>query len=251
MDDIFLADEVHWPDQLHAAKMNAVELRHHGLDLAGIEHAHQVRLDYVIVVMAERDLVAAKLLCFLIKIAAAHAGTQIARGFVHVVDGLKDLCFEDRDRNAEGVCILLDDQAVFAVVAGIHDKEHKIERKFVVTLQFLKKLRHQHGILSTGDAHGDFVIRLDKLILTDGFCKTGKQNPAEFAPDTVLDLLLAGKTISFAIIRRLKLLFLFHGKEKPAVVTVLQASRVQPALLKLCGKLQTENTSGAVENDAF
>ena len=29
---------------------------------AAIEHAHQVRLDYVVVVMAERDLVAAELL---------------------------------------------------------------------------------------------------------------------------------------------------------------------------------------------
>lgn len=56
--DIVLADQIQRPDQLHTGKIRAVELRHHGLDLRAVEHAHKNGFNDVVIVMPERDLVA-------------------------------------------------------------------------------------------------------------------------------------------------------------------------------------------------
>ena len=56
-----LLHQVQRTNQLHALKVLAVELRHHRLDLAAIEHSHQNGLNYIVEVMTESDLVAAQL----------------------------------------------------------------------------------------------------------------------------------------------------------------------------------------------
>ena len=57
--DILLAYEIHRAYELHALKISAVELWHHGLNLTAVEHAHEYSLYHVIKMMSECDLVAA------------------------------------------------------------------------------------------------------------------------------------------------------------------------------------------------
>ncbi len=61
--DVALPDKIKGADQLHPLKICAVELWHHRLDLRTVKHAHQDCLDHVIIMMPQRDLIAAKLLC--------------------------------------------------------------------------------------------------------------------------------------------------------------------------------------------
>ena len=82
--DIILAYQIQRTDQLHTLEIGAVELRHHGLDLGAVEHAHENRLDDIIVVMAQGDLIAAQLFCKIVQVAAAHSGAQITGGFLHM-----------------------------------------------------------------------------------------------------------------------------------------------------------------------
>ena len=60
--DIILAHQIQRADQLHALEVDAVKLRHHRLHLRTVEHSHEDRLDDIIVMMAECNLVAAELL---------------------------------------------------------------------------------------------------------------------------------------------------------------------------------------------
>ena len=159
--DIVLADQIERPDQLHALKIRAVEFRHHGLDLRAPEHPHQNGLDHVVVMMAQRDLVAAELLRVAVEIAPPHPRAEIARRFFHVVDRVKNVGFKDLDRDMEPPRVFLDDLAVGRTVARVHHDKAQLKREFIVQLQFLKKLRHQHGVLTAGDADRDAVARLD------------------------------------------------------------------------------------------
>ena len=51
MADIFLADQVHRPDQFHSFKVCTVELWHHGLDLTAVKHTHENGFNNIIIVM--------------------------------------------------------------------------------------------------------------------------------------------------------------------------------------------------------
>ena len=99
--DVRLADHVHRADQLHALEVLAVELRHHRLDFSAIQHAHKRRLDHVIEMMPQCDLVAAELLRVGVKVTAAHSRTEIARALIHVSDNIEDIALKHIDRDAE------------------------------------------------------------------------------------------------------------------------------------------------------
>ena len=60
MADIFLADQVHRPDQFHSFKVCTVELWHHGLDLTAVKHTHENGFNNIIIVMAQGDFIAPK-----------------------------------------------------------------------------------------------------------------------------------------------------------------------------------------------
>ena len=189
--DLRLTDEVERADQLHVREVRGVELRHHRLVLACIEHAHEDGLDDVVEVVAERDLVAAEALGFLIEVAAAHAGTDIARGLRDVVDGVEDIRFEDRERDAEEIRVPLDDLAVRLVVARVHAEEHELERDLIMALQLLEELRHEHRVLAAGDAHRNAVARLDELIIADGLHEHAEEVPLELLAERLLDVVAA------------------------------------------------------------
>ena len=73
--DIVLPDQVKRPDKLHALKVCTVKLRHHGLYLCTVEHAHEYRLYNIIIMMSERNFVAAQLLCKCIQMSSSHPRT--------------------------------------------------------------------------------------------------------------------------------------------------------------------------------
>ena len=189
--DFRLTDEVERTDELHTREVCGVELRHHRLVLPGVEHAHQDGLDDVVEVVAERDLVAAEALRFLIEVAAAHAGADVARGLRDVVDGVEDVRFEDCERDAEEIRVPLDDLAVRLVVARVHAEEHELERDLIMALQLLEELRHEHRVLAAGDAHRDAVTRLDELIIADGLHEHAEEVPLELLAEGLLDVVAA------------------------------------------------------------
>ena len=189
--DFRLADEVERADELHAREVRGVELRHHRLVLTGVEHAHEDGLDDVVEVVTERDFVAAEALGFLIEVAAAHAGADVARGLRDVVDGVEDIRFEDRERDAEKIRVPLDDLAVRLVVARVHAEEHELERDLIMALQLLEELRHEHRVLTAGDAHRNAVARLDELIIADGLHEHAEEVPLELLAEGLLDVVAA------------------------------------------------------------
>ena len=132
--DIILAHQIQRADQLHALEVDAVKLRHHRLHLRTVEHSHEDRLNDIIVMMAECNLVAAELLCKMIQMAAAHSRAEITRGIFHMVDRIENVCLENGDRNVEALCVVLDHFAVLRAVSRIHDNEFYFEIKFIVKL---------------------------------------------------------------------------------------------------------------------
>mgnify|MGYP000674753910 CR=1 FL=1 len=87
-------DAVERTNQLHAREIRAVQLGQHGLHLRAVEHAHDRRLDDVVEVVAECDLVAAERLRLAVKIAAAHAGAEITGRLLAVVGNIKNVGFQ-------------------------------------------------------------------------------------------------------------------------------------------------------------
>ena len=74
--DIFFPDAVHGADQGHAGEAGAVELGRHGLHLGAVEHAHHGRLNDIVEVVAQRNLIASQLLGLAVQVAAPHPGTS-------------------------------------------------------------------------------------------------------------------------------------------------------------------------------
>ncbi len=167
--DIRLVDVVERADELHAGAARALDLRHHRADGAGVEHAHEIRLNHIVEVMAERDLIAAELAGLAVEVAAAHLGTEVARRLLHMEDRLEDVRREERQRHMEELRILLDDAAVHLVVAGIHAEKDELERELVVALELLEELRHEHRVLAARDADGDLVAGAHEVEFADGF----------------------------------------------------------------------------------
>ena len=132
--DIILAHQIQRADQLHALEVDAVKLRHHRLHLRTVEHSHEDCLNDIIVMMAKCDLVAAKLLCKMVQMAAAHSRAEVTRRIFDMVNRIENIGLENRDRNMEALCVILDHLAVLRAVSRIHDNEFYFEIKFIVKL---------------------------------------------------------------------------------------------------------------------
>ena len=132
--DIVLTHQIQRADQLHALKVDAVKLWHHRLYLRTVKHSHQDRLDDIVIVMAERNFVAAKLLCKMVQMAAAHSRTEMARRIFHMVNGVKNIGLKNSNRNMKTLCVVLDDFAVLRAVSRVHDNKFHFKIKFVVEL---------------------------------------------------------------------------------------------------------------------
>ena len=84
--------------------------------------------------MPQSNLVASQPLRVAIEVPPAHPGAQVAGGFLHIVNRLENVGLKDGDRNSQKARIVLNDAAVFRVVAGIHDHILYIKRNRAVTL---------------------------------------------------------------------------------------------------------------------
>ena len=140
--------------------------------------------------MTQRDLVAAEFLGLAVKVAAPHAGAEVAGRFVRAVGHLEDIGLEYRDGDVQQRRVALDALAVDGVVARIHDKEHQLKGHIAVALQLLHELCHQHRVLAAGDAHGDLVARLNEFIFFHRIDKRLPQLVAVFFDDAPLDHLI-------------------------------------------------------------
>lgn len=162
--DIVLADQVERADQLHAPEVRRMQLRHHGLDLATIEHAHEDGLDHIIIVVSESNLVAAELPGLRIQVATAHTCTQIAWILRYGIYNVKDIRIKHRKRHIEKACIFLDDSEIRVVISRIHAHEGQIEIELVMTLYLLEELGHEKRILAARYAHSHMVAGLQELV---------------------------------------------------------------------------------------
>ena len=146
--DIFFPDAVHGADQGHAGEAGAVELGRHGLHLGAVEHAHYGRLNDIVEVVAQRDLIASQLLGLAVQVAAPHPGTEVAGVLFGVVGNGKDVALEDGHRDVQQLGIGLDLLAVDLIVAGVHHQKDQLKGNIAVLLQLLHQLCHQHGVFA-------------------------------------------------------------------------------------------------------
>ena len=188
-ENVIFADAVHGADQLHAGKVLTVRLGNQGIDLAGVHHRHQGCLDRIVEMMAEGDLVAAKFLCLVVEMTAAHPGAEIAGGFRLDVGNAEDVGFKNGDRDFEDRGILFDPFSVFRIVSGIHDEKHRFKGNLGDAGKLLEQLCHAHGILPAGNAYRDFISRLDQLIFCDRIEKRCPEFLAESAHNALFDFL--------------------------------------------------------------
>ena len=114
--------------------------------------------------VSQRDLIAAQLLGLAVQTAPAHPGAEVAWVLLAAIGHLEHVRFKDSDRHLQQGGVLLDLSPVDLVIAGIHHQIDRLEGDIRVLLQLLHQLRHQHGVLATGDAHGDFIPCLNQLI---------------------------------------------------------------------------------------
>ena len=141
--------------------------------------------------MAQRNFVAAQLLRFLVQVAAAHAGAEVAGRLLAVVGNIKNVGFKHGDGQVQQRGVALDLLTVDLVVAGIHHQIDQLKGYLAVALQFLQQLCHQHGILAAGDADGNLVPCLDQLVPFDGHDKRRPQLFTEFFDNAALDFLIS------------------------------------------------------------
>ena len=210
--DIVFADQIQRANQLHSFKVGAVELWHHGLCLTAVQNAHQCCFYYIVIMVAESNLIAAEILCLAVKIAPAHSGTDVAGRLGNVVYRVKDPGAEHGERDSEKFGVSLNHPKSCFAVAGVHAQIDHLERDLVSSLQFLKKHCHQHRILAAGDAHGNFVVRPDQVIVNDRFYKSPHKIALESFPEAFFNFctaLLVGR-------------FRVHGADEPASVAALQ-----------------------------
>ena len=78
--NILLPHVVEGADQLHAGKIGAVKLRHHGIELASVEDPHEGGLDHIVEMVAQSDFIAAQSLGVGVEKSPAHPGAEIAGG---------------------------------------------------------------------------------------------------------------------------------------------------------------------------
>ncbi len=115
-----------------------------------------------------------------------------------VGDG-KDIRFEDPDRDMEQLRVGLDFLPVDLVVARVHHQIDAGKRDLAVTFQLLHAFRHQHGILSSGNADRDPVALADQPVLVDSVDERMPDGFPVFGDDAALSLLIRLKMTFHAV----------------------------------------------------
>lgn len=129
-DYIAFANEIHRADELHTLEVGAVKLGHHSLNLRAVEHTHKYGFDYVVVVVTERNFVAAQILGKAVEMPPPHPCAEVARVSFNMIDRFEYIRLENMDRYAEIFCVVLDNFAVVGIVAGVHYEIFDLELEF-------------------------------------------------------------------------------------------------------------------------
>ena len=116
----------------------------------------------------------------------------------------------------------------------------------MVTLQLLKKLCHQHGILPSGNTYRNLVSFLYQLIIIDRLGKTAPDLFLEPLADTLLHLQIKRRFLFLLL-----LIFLVHGTHEPSQIASLQAVNGASLLLEKSRCLQACLSLFAVKNCLF
>ena len=177
----------------YGSQLQAMPPKLHSTNFPGmtlIRPMYCIREDDIIKMMSQRDFVAAKFLRFLVQVAAAHAGAEVAGRLITVVGNIKDVRLKYCDGNVQQRGVALDLLAVDFIIAGVHDEVDELKRNLAVALQFLQELGHKHRILAAGDADGDLVPGLDQLVPLDGHNEGRPKLLAEFFDNAALDFLI-------------------------------------------------------------
>ena len=98
--DVSFFHKIEGADQLHALKVLAVQLGHHGFNLGTVEHAHEDGLDDIVKMVAQGNLVAAEFFGVGLEIAAAHSRAEIAGILVDAGYDIEDLGLKNGQRNS-------------------------------------------------------------------------------------------------------------------------------------------------------
>ncbi len=130
--------------------------------------------------MSERYFIAAEQFCIVIEVPPSHSRAQVAGRIFDMQNIFENIRFKNRKRNFKLSCVAFYKLSVFAIVSRVHSKKHKLERKFMVLFQFLKKLCQKKRILTARNAYGNFVVGLYKVIGYDSLCKPSEKLFMEF-----------------------------------------------------------------------
>lgn len=119
---VVFAHKIKGAYELHSFKVRTVKFRHHSLYLRAVQHPHEYCLDDVVVMMSERNFVAAELLCEVVQISASHPCTKIARRLVNVVYALENVRLKYGYRHVESTSVFLDYTAIFRRISRVHNE---------------------------------------------------------------------------------------------------------------------------------
>ncbi len=233
--DGLFPDKIEGSYQFHAFIVPAPELRHHGLYLPAVEHAHESRLNDIIVVMSQGNLIASQFLGLAVEITPPHSGTEVAWIFFHLIHCIEDSGFKNGYGNPQDPGIVFDKGPVLPVVAGIHDQKGQPELHQPVPLNLLKKLGHHHRVLATGDAYRNVVPFLNEMISLACPGKGREEIPVEFLPDR-----------NFSLLPSLKILLVLNYVPKIGDVAFMKAVHIPSQILKGLGKGFGTDTALAV-----
>ncbi len=183
-------DIAHGTDQFHIFEMPGPEFRAHGLELAGIEQVQKCRLNDIIKMMCQRQLIAAQLLCFPVESASSHPCAHIT-GIIpgNVIHNPEDIRFEQLHRNIEILTVLQQQLPVGLMKARIHGNKLQFKVTDPVLLHFLKQLCHQKAVFPPGNRNSDPIPFLHQFIIPYGFIELCPQVFPIFLHDAALDFL--------------------------------------------------------------
>ncbi len=122
----------------------------------------------------------------MIQMPPTHSRAKIARRLLDAHHALENIRLENGYGNIQRPRVIFYNFAVNRAISGVHYQKNKLERQLIVPLQFLKKLRHRKRVLSAGHAHGNFIARLNQIIIDNRLRKARKQLFAEPFADTLL-----------------------------------------------------------------
>ena len=143
--------------------------------------------------VAQGDLVAPQLPGLAVQESPPHPGAQVAGILLHLIRHIEDVAAEHGDGDAQPGGVLLDQRPVGGGVAGIHHQEGQLEGLLRMALELLHQLGQHHGVLPSGDTHGDPVPGDDQLIPLDGGDEGIPQLLAVFFDEAALGSLLRGQ----------------------------------------------------------